>query len=174
MNDFAIRLAAARKLVALGRSQGLPRLPEHLVDQVVAATVEAHDHSHVFADVLRAVDPDHRWLFTPNCAGSTSFPDEVEARIVAAVAGCSGRCPHLVASGPQPVWARLAHRRIDCARCCQTIRRPPVGDDDRCDWCAARGVTAFYVVMFQNGPLCVFGDACPECASVFRSAAVPT
>lgn len=93
---------------------------------------------------------------------------EAFARCYAAVQQCPTICCHLRAGGPQPAMARLPLRRLDCRRCAGTLRKPPAGDADRCDWCGDRGVATFVPIVLQCGVFVVAGDACPTCATALE------
>lgn len=165
---FEERLATGRSVVAAIRDAG-PRFPLAYVDQLAAAAHDAHELSHTFGEVAALLEPDRHWH--ASCLdASPGHADEVSARIYAAVAGLE-LCWHLRRSGPQPAWARLPLHRLDCSRCAQTMRRPPAGEDDRCDWCGAVGVDWFTPVVLQMGPLITVGDAGPCCAGILQEVA---
>ncbi len=165
---FTERLAGARAFVAAAKAGAIPPPPVHLADQLLAATEDAHLIALRLSAALRVVDPDRGWR---SATGDACDPGEVDARIIAALAGCR-LCPHL-RRGPQPATVCLALRRVECARCRQTYRKPPADEDDRCDWCGARGASLFTPVAFQRGPLVVIGDACDACAAVLVFEAAP-
>jgi len=166
--DYEERLAASRKLVAALKTSG-PWLPDHTLDQVAAAAAEAHHLGHRLAGILQVLEPERRWQ--SRCVDTNlGTVDEVDARVLAALAGCQP-CHHIRRDGPQPAFAVLALRRLECARCRQTVRRPPPGDDDRCDWCGTPGVVLFTPLALQRGPVVLLGGACDQCAAVLREAA---
>jgi hypothetical protein len=51
---------------------------------------------------------------------------------------------HLCRTPAAPALALLAEHRVVCERCARTRRHPPADEDDRCDWCGARGDTSDY------------------------------
>ncbi len=169
MRPFGDRLDDARALVAALKGGAVPPLATHLCDQLGAATEDAHRLAHRLEDALRVVEPG-RWHAAHNCDGGLepSIAAEAEARILAALGACTHVCSHLRRGGPQPAWVSLALHRVDCVRCCQTIRKPPPGDADRCDFCGRHGVTTFFPLAFQRGPMVVHGDACPGCAAALE------
>ncbi|MGH9001512.1 MAG: hypothetical protein ACRDYV_00120 [Acidimicrobiia bacterium] len=162
MSDYEQRLAAARDALPRLREPGTGRLPGHVVDQIGAASHDAHGLSHRLAATLRLLEPGRGWRET---CGYTATPTDIEARILVALLDVRTVCPHLRRAAPQPAWARLALHRLDCSRCLHTRRHPPPGEDDRCDWCGGRGVEVFTSVAFQRGPMLVLGDACDACAA---------
>ena len=156
---FSDRLALARRLLARGAS----RPPVHLVDQLEAAGAEARVLHDRLGAVLPILEPGRPWYQQLEVTPS----DEVKAHLLAAVLGCTTMCVHLRRGGPRPAFVQLPLRRIDCARCIRTLRRPPADETDRCDVCGARGVVTFVPFAAHHGPASlVMGDACPDCAGV--------
>jgi len=155
---FATRLRLARELIA----QRAPTAPIHLADQFDAAAAEvraAHDRLGVLLPLLAL---DRTWYQRLDIAAS----DDVRAYLLAGVLGTEASCYHLRHGGPQPAFIRLPLRRADCARCVQTLRRPPRDEDDRCDLCGARGVVTFVPFAVRQGPALVAGDVCRGCARI--------
>ena len=154
---FAVRLAHAHRMLEHGRQDA----PVHLADQLDAAgrdTQRLHDRLGV---LLPALMPDRPWFQRQDRQPAT----EARAYLLAALLGCLGSvCPHLKRAGPQPAIGRLPLRRVDCARCLGTIRRPPPDDVDRCDVCERRGVVTFSPFAVRQGPLLLLGDVCQPCA----------
>lgn len=162
MRTFEERLADAKAFISAWRETDQPKPPSYLEDQLRAATEEAHNTSHRYA-VAATTLLKETWKEYYNCEGEAELPLEVDARFLVAVTG-PALCCHLRSGKPEPVVARLALHRLDCFRCAETVRRPPTGEDDRCDWCGKRGVTMFKPVGIQRGPVLAIGDACYECA----------
>lgn len=156
--SFAEQLEAARRLVTSFVAAEQP--PEHFLDQLGAATKEAHHQVHMLGAALQ-------WDSHYGDGSVERVPEEVAARMVVALKGLRV-CPHLRRGGPQPAWARLVVHRVDCARCTKTIYRPPADEDDRCDWCGARGIEVFVPLALQSGPLVVLGDACDACSVALK------
>lgn len=157
------RLAAARAYVTRAKAAASP--PVHLLDQLRAASRDARGFTERLSDALSA-QATEKWSTHLGRPGEEA-PDEVAARVLVAFAGLR-LCPHLKGKGPQPACARLALHRLDCGRCLLTVRKPPAGEDDRCDWCGGRGVEVFQPIVIQMGPAIVIGDACEPCASALR------
>jgi hypothetical protein len=157
MRSFPERLTQARRLLAQER----PPLPLHLVDQMEAASMDALRLQQRTAAVLRAVDPDRGWR-----QAIAALDDEQEATILAAIMGCRP-CRHLRKGGPQPAVARLPLEQLDCHACIHHWRRPPAGDDDRCDICGSHGNATFWPFSATRGLVTVAGDACKRCAVLF-------
>jgi hypothetical protein len=155
---FRDRLALARRMVARGTTSA----PVHLADQLAAASTDARRWHDRLGVVLPAVDPARRWYHHTDGAPS----DDTRAYLLAALLGCTTVCLHLRRGGPRPAVARLPLHRVDCERCSATLYRPPVGEDDRCDICTARGVTTFVPFAIRLGPALLAGDACPTCVGV--------
>jgi len=155
---FATRLRLARDLLARGASV----LPVHLADQFEAASAEVREVHDRLGVVLPLLAPDRTWRHRVEPCAS----DETRAYLVAGVLGCTTYCCHLRRGGPQPAFVRLPLRRADCGRCVQTLRRTPIGEDDRCDLCGARGVVTFHPFAVRHGPALIAGDVCPICADV--------
>jgi len=159
--DFESRLQAARLAVGdliAGRPASATAAE---VDQIRAAASEAEDTARRIGEALRRLEPERWSALQSDRAGA-----EILARVLVAMESMDTTCPHLRQAGPQPAFVRLPLHRIDCARCSSTVRRPPVDEDDRCDWCGTRGVVEFTPIVMQHGPLVVLGDACPGCAEV--------
>lgn len=157
-HPFASRLALARRLVARGTAPA----PIHLADQLAAAGTEARVLHDRIGATLPILQPDRRWRQRIDSDPS----DDVRAYLLAAVLDCTTVCVHIRRSGPQPAFALLALRRVDCGRCVRTLRRPPPGESDRCDVCGARGIVTFVPFAVRQGPALVVGDACAGCAAV--------
>jgi hypothetical protein len=154
--SFSDRLALAARLV----TRPPDPLPTHQADQLRAATAETLDRFATVGVVLPLVDPTRAW--------HTAIMEPTAGRmalIYAALLGCPP-CIHLRRDGPQPAQVNLACRRTDCQRCAATVRRPPPGEDDRCDWCTARGISKFVPVTLHTGALIVVGNCCDDCARV--------
>jgi hypothetical protein len=156
--SFAARLALARRMVARGASPA----PVHLADQLASASADARRWHDRLGVVLPAVDPERRWHHRIDGAPS----DDTRAFLLAALLGCTTVCVHLRRGGPRPAVARLPLHRVDCERCAQTLYRPPVGEDDRCDVCERREVITFHPFAVRLGPALLAGDACSVCADV--------
>ena len=156
---FSDRLALARRLVA--RRSARP--PVHLADQLEAAGSEARVLHDRIGATLPVLEPERNWQYRVEADPS----DGVKALILAAVLDCTTMCVHLRRGGPRPAFVQLPLRRIDCARCIRTLRRPPPDETDRCDVCGARGIVTFVPFAAHHGPASlVMGDACPDCAGV--------
>ena len=154
---FATRLRVACELIA----HRAPPLPAHLTDQLDAAGREVRVLADRLGVALPLVMPDRSWFQSMDPSPSA----DARALLLAALLGCLGSvCPHLKRGGPQPAIGRLPLRRVDCARCLGTIRRPPPDDADRCDVCERRGVVTFSPFAVRQGPLLLIGDACQPCA----------
>ena len=154
-HDFATRLRLARALLARGPAP----LPVHLTDQLDAAASEIREAHDQLGAVIPLLAPDRRWYHRSEAEPA----EDTRAYLLAAALGCT-YCCHLRRGGPQPAFVRLPLRRADCARCVQTLRRPPADEADRCDVCGARGVVTFHPFAVRNGPALVVGDACQTCA----------
>ena len=155
---FATRLRLARELIA----HRAPPPPVYLADQLDAAAADVratHDRLGVLLPLLAS---DRTWYQRLDADAST----DVRAHLLASVLGTETYCCHLRRGGPQPVFVRLPLRRADCARCVQTLRRPPRDEDDRCDLCGARGVVTFVPFAVREGPVLIAGDVCLSCADV--------
>lgn len=168
-STFETRLAASRAVVAALRSAGPQSMPMHHADQLTAAARDAHRLSVILGEVAAALEPERQWR-DATIPESSVAAEEISARVYAAVAGCD-LCHHLRRGSPQPAWARLPLRRLDCNRCAATFRHPPSGEDDVCDWCHRAGVDEFTAVALQVGPLIALGDACDRCAAALLEAA---
>jgi hypothetical protein len=156
-SDFTDRLALARQLVARGAAQP----PTHLADQLGAAGKEARGLHQRIGALAAVLHPERPWRHRTDHAPS----DEVRTYLLAAALGCMGDvCCHLRKGGPQPALVLLPLHRVVCTRCAGIVRRPPPGEDDRCDVCGARGVVTFHPFSVHLGPTIVTGDACPACA----------
>jgi hypothetical protein len=156
---FAVRLARAYHLLA----SSPPDVPISERDQLDAAGREVHDLHDRMGVLLPVVAPDRSWFHRTDSTPSTA----VRAYLLAALLGCMGAvCVHLRKGGPQPAFVQLPLRRIDCARCVGTIRRPPPENAGQCDVCDRHGVVTFSPFAARQGPLLVAGDACPTCAGV--------
>lgn len=160
---FTERLVMAKMMVKIW-DEANPQIDLAHLDQAGAAGEVAHRSVIQMAKTL-AVDAGGCSIYTEATHGRV--PPEVAARCIVALAELK-RCPHLLRGGPQPAWGKLALHRIDCERCAATVRLPPPGEDDRCDWCEARGVAMFTAVAIQSGPAVLIGDACSECADALR------
>jgi hypothetical protein len=160
---FTDRLAIARRLVAAGPS--VSPLSPHVQDQFKAASSECKDKLHQAGFAAAVAEPHRGWR-------QRTRGDDPEARtlLLAAMLDCmAARCPHLrKGSSPQPAFALLPLRRIDCQRCVGVRRRPPAEDGDRCDVCGSRGVTFFTPFAVACGAVLISGDACPSCASTLQ------
>jgi hypothetical protein len=158
--SFATRLETARRMVANERPPAGPR-PAHWLDQLRAASAEARDQVLLTAHVVRIVEPERDWRHRDRDPGA-----EARSHMLAGLLDCMrSMCPHLRKGGPQPAYAMLPLRRLDCGRCTATRRVPPPEDDDRCDVCGARGIVRFTPFLVQAGPALIGGDACSTCAS---------
>jgi len=155
---FAARLRVARELIA----HRAPPLPVHLTDQLDAAATEVREAHDRLAVVLPLLMPNRIWRHWVEACAS----DDVRAYLLAAVLGCTVYCCHLRRGGPQPALIRLPLSRADCARCVQTLRRPPPDESDRCDLCGSRGVVTFVPFAVRHGPALITGDVCVDCARV--------
>jgi hypothetical protein len=154
---FEARLALAHRLIA----HGLPPTPVHLADQLKAAGRETRQLHDRLGAVLPLLEPERRWRQRMD----TDPSEDVRAYLLAALLSCVNVCVHLRRGGPRPAICRLPLRRVDCERCAATLYRPPVGENDRCDVCTARGVTTFVPFAVRLGPALLAGDACRSCAS---------
>jgi hypothetical protein len=155
---FAARLAAARTMVA----RGAPAAPVYLADQLLAASADTRQIHDRIGTLMPLLEPGRNWRQRMDTEPSS----ETRAYLLAALLGCTEVCPHLKRSGPQPAIVRLPLHRTDCERCVQTLRRPPTGEDDRCDVCGQRGVVTFHPFAVRQGPVLIVGDACQACADV--------
>ena len=155
---FAARLAIAHAMIA----RGAPSPAGHIADQLAAASRDTRALHDRLGAVLPLLEPGRRW----HQRLDTGPSDAVRAHLLAALLDCAAICCHLKRGGPQPAIVRLPLRRVDCGRCVQTFRRPPAGEDDRCDVCDARGVVTFHPFAVRQGPLLIVGDGCPGCADV--------
>lgn len=163
--SFEKRLQAARRLVA-AYEEANPASAGHHLDQTAAATADAHRAVLHLGKVMAARQPERGWqTYTQEEHGR--IPPEIAARCLVVLTELE-RCRHLLNSGPQPAWARLALGRVDCARCMATVRLPPADEADRCDWCGSRGNVIFSAVAIQSGPVLLFGDACGPCGTALR------
>ena len=152
---FSARLALARRMVA----RGPVMLAPHVTDQIDAAGREAKQLHERLGCVLPALEPGRNWRHRTDLDPD----DDTRALLLAALLGCVNVCVHLRRGGPQPSFARLPLRRVDCARCSQTITRPLVADD-ACDICDATEIDVFHPFAVNRGPLLIAGDACSSCA----------
>ena len=156
-HDFAARLATAKAMIDHGASA----MPGHLADQLDAAGREVRDLHDRLGVLLPVLMPDRPWHQRVDASPSV----HTRALLLAAITSCLGSvCPHLRRGGLQPAIGRLPLRRVDCARCVGTLRRPPPGDADRCDVCDRRGVATFSPFAVRQGPLLLLGDVCQPCA----------
>lgn len=159
---FTERLAIARQLIAAG-----PRavtVPSHLHDQVEAAARECHQAVEQAGVIAALLEPDRRWR-----QSTRRGRDDQRAHLLAAVLDTMRNvCVHLRREGPQPAYAQLPLRRLDCRRCVVTRRVPPPDDDDRCDVCGARGIDFFTPFVVASGALLISGDACLTCAAALE------
>lgn len=159
---FRVRLSLARELVERSAS-ARDGLPLHVVDQLDAAAKETSGFVPVIGRGLQALQPTRGWHQRVEPAS-----DEKAAYLLAALMACLERpCVHLRRGGPQPSFARLPLRQVDCRRCAATVRRPPAEDADRCDVCGARQEVAWFTPFaIAAGPNLVMGDACRACSVV--------
>jgi hypothetical protein len=156
---FGQRLATARQLMAAGWAGSHL---SHIQDQLEAAADESKDQLHLLGFVATLAEPERGWR-----QRSEIGDPEQRAVLLAAMLDCMpARCPHLRKGEPQPAYALLPLRRIDCRRCVGTWRRPPLEDSDRCDVCGARDVSFFVPFAVAVGPTLIAGDACSSCAGV--------
>lgn len=165
MTSHAERLAAARQAVAALR-QARQALPVDLADQMGAAARDTRALFGQLATVLQTTRPAGDWTPSATPAGDPLI-DEVVARTLVALSGAKV-CVHLRRAPAQPGVAGLALHRIDCHRCIRTVRKPPEGEADRCDWCGTRGVTTFWPLHYTLGTILVGGDACEGCAMALQ------
>lgn len=154
---FSARLALARRMVA----RGPVALAPHVTDQLDAAGRETKRFHDRLGRVLPALEPARNWRQRTDLDPD----DDTRALLLAALLGCVNVCVHLRRGGPQPSFARLPLRRVDCGRCSQTIVRPVVAADV-CDICDAGGIDVFHPFAVNRSPLLIAGDACPGCADV--------
>jgi hypothetical protein len=157
-HDFATRLRLTHAMIA----RGAPSPAGHVADQLGAASRDTRVLHDRLGAVLPLLAPDRNWRQRLD----TSPSDDVRAYLLAAVHDCTAVCCHLKRGGPQPAIIRLPLRRVDCGRCVQTLRRPPAGEDDRCDLCGARGVVMFVPFACRQGPALIAGDVCTACAGL--------
>lgn len=157
-SDFATRLTLAHALIA----RGAPAAPVHLADQLLAASADTRVLHDRIGLVMPLLEPGRQWRHLCDPAPST----DTRAHLLAALLGCSAACCHLRRGGPQPAIARLPLHRVDCERCVQTLRRPPLDEDDRCDVCGGRETQLFHPFAVRLGPTLIVGDACLDCATV--------
>ncbi|MGI8753577.1 MAG: hypothetical protein ACR2MN_14945 [Acidimicrobiales bacterium] len=150
------RLALARHILA---GPG-PSLPDHVIDQLGAASAQVAAGIARAGRVMPALQPLSGWSARPS---TTTSADQL-AHLLAGLLGCRP-CHHLRREGPQPVVAALPLRQLDCHRCSGTFRNPPPGDADRCDLCGRRNVVVFTPVVAGYGPATVIGDLCDGCAA---------
>lgn len=136
----------------------IPLPPVDVVDQVAAASVEAHQMYDALVGKLGNFGG----------GGITERRIQVEwaARVLLALSG-SSYCEHLRA-GPRPATARLALHQVDCQQCLAIPASAPADEDDRCDWCGARGVKLFQPIASNLAVLLVVGDACETCIEAFH------
>jgi hypothetical protein len=158
-----VRLARAYRLLAAG----VPPAPVHVADQLDAAGEEAQGIADRLGALLPVLVPDRAWFQRTDASPSVG----ARALLLAALLGCLGTvCCHLRRGGrrggPQPALVNLALCRVDCARCAQTLRRPPAENADQCDVCDRRGVVTFSPFVVRFGPALIAGDACPTCAGI--------
>lgn len=132
-----------------------------LADQVHAATADTANTFDRLRLGLRTINPERGWS---EQVSDPATPRQ-SAHIAAAILGCTP-CHHLRTGGPRPSIAALALHRIVCFRCAHTFRKPPAEEDDRCDWCGARGIETFHAFGVWAGPVLVIGDACHDCHAV--------
>jgi hypothetical protein len=152
---FEQRLAAAFRLVDL-----TPRhVPLSVLDQAQAAADESLGILLDIGQAMATIDPEREWRHTVQDVPSA----DVRAHLLAGLLGCRP-CIHLRREGPQPAMAALALRKVMCMRCLGTSRRPPAGEDDRCDLCGTRGVEVFVPLTVNYGAVLVGGDVCSQCA----------
>lgn len=138
-------------------NEGAKKPPVYIMDQLDAAARDANSVHKSFGRLLMAELPEKNWKQL------TDTPDlEQVCRLVAA-GMLNDYCFHLRKNPHQPMWTRLPIHRSDCVKCLQTVVKPPVDEDDRCDWCGIRGVETFYPKSVQLGHLIVTGDACKDC-----------
>lgn len=156
--SFEQRLTAARQLLASGSSE--PRFAAHMQDQIDSAARECHHYAERVGTIVALLEPHRGWRQL------TRYDDaEQRAYLLAAMLDCMRNvCPHLRKEGPQPAYAALPLRRLDCRRCAGIRRLPPPEDADRCDVCGSRGVSRFVPFVVSVGPTLVSGDVCPSCA----------
>jgi hypothetical protein len=156
--SFTARLELARRLLA----RGTPGMPGHVADQLAAASADTRELHDRIGLLLPLLEPGRTWRQRMDASPS----DDTRTYLLAALLGCTAVCSHLKRGGPQPAFARLPLRRVDCRQCVRTLRRPPVGEDDRCDICGARGIAIFHPFAVRQGPALIVGDACRACADV--------
>jgi hypothetical protein len=156
---FAQRLATARRMIAAGPT--VTRPAEHVQARIDAAVDECLDELQHVGFVVANLAPERGWRQRVRA----DDPDQ-RAYLLAAVLDCMRtQCPHL-RQGPQPAYALLPLRRLDCRKCATVPRLPAPADADRCDVCGERGVTHFVPFAVAAGPTLVSGDACSSCAGV--------
>lgn len=167
MNDHEANVAELTRLLATAPPP--PDLTPAVVDQLIAASREARTLVDHYGTAAASLDPDRWATARTKESDDADAAREVTARVLLALGG-SRFCPHL-RDGPRPATARLSLHRVDCRRCCTTVRRPPTDEADRCDWCGVRGVETFRPVVLHLGPLVAIGDACEPCGTALCSAA---
>jgi hypothetical protein len=161
MTDYDDKVAAMRDLALAYQARGTDR-PTHEADQMEAASRDSLAIHDQYRQLLKAAGRE------PTEWRSNTDPDRIErlARILATTHGLT-QCAHIRRQPQQPIIARLALHRVDCGRCFATHRRPPIGEDDRCDFCGSRGNTMFTGITNTLANLTVIGDACDDCAPHF-------
>lgn len=157
MTPFAKQLERAKWLIDHAEAG-----PPHVVDQIQAAARDTAGHAAVAGVVLRATQPNRGWQELQQPSTRTH-----QLYVVAGLIDCAPCC-HLRRGGPQPAFARLPLRRLDCTRCVLIVRNPPPDEDDRCDLCGERDVSRFVPFVLSYGPTLVAGDVCMGCAGVLR------
>jgi len=173
MNVYQDRLIVSRRFVTDCRAHAdevRACLDTATMDQSAAAARDSEAWLHRVAVLLPLIEPIRCGGITGPIQGDRWSPEGVEAvsRLLATVWEFRS-CIHLRRTPAQPALAALPLRRVDCRRCAGTKRNPPADEDDRCDWCGARGVVDFTPIIVQYGPLLAAGDACDACAPAFTS-----
>lgn len=134
------------------------------IDQFLAATQDADRHTrHVASQPGMSQFPaTYEWALRVIARASTVLGASVEA------------CPHwddVYNSGYQPGFMFLTQKFVSCVPCVRlysVLHTPPLGEDDRCDWCGDRGVKMFTSHVCRVGPMTVVGDACDVCTEQLR------
>jgi hypothetical protein len=160
-DPYPVRLAAARALLA---KPPPAHVPVDLVDQLTAAARDTRATLDHIGEELRSRD---RWGGSEvREASDDAHEQEAAARVLAATIGEAHTiCSHLRRGGPQIALLRLPLHDLVCRKCSRTLRLPPPDEDDRCDWCGARGVELFTPFTVSHGPILAIGDACDDCAT---------
>jgi hypothetical protein len=162
MPDYnAVHEAMVAEVAAelLAQQPDVGDLPVNVVDQLDAASREAHGLAQRLGDTIGGGQP---------LVGAERLRDGFARMIVSQSTATKppAVCEHIEANTAQPTVIDLQRCIIYCTRpfCDFPEQHPPdAAGADRCDWCHEGGCDGFRAVTLQLGPMLVAGNACDKC-----------